>query len=307
VSRVVLTGATGLIGRHLAAALAARGDEPILLSRRSQLVAGIPTLRWDPEIEPIPARAVAGARAIVNLAGEPIGAGRWNSGQRRRIRESRETTTRRCVDALGGAGPRVLVSASAVGYYGSTEAPVDELSPPGDDFLATTCVRWEEIAKRGADRARVVSVRTGIVLARDGGVLPRLVQVTRLGAAGPLGSGRQWMSWIHVDDHVAVLLAGIDDDELSGPVNAVAPEPVRQRDFARVLARLEHRPSLLPTPAAVLRLVLGQMADLVLLGQRVVPSVLAARGSLWRFPTLGPALGDLVAEPTAAELVRPSR
>ena len=302
-SRVVLTGATGLIGRHLAAALAARGDTPVLLSRRSELVAGMQTLRWNPAIEPIPAQAVAGALAIVNLAGHPIGAGRWNAGQRRRILESRQTTTMRCVDALGGDGPGIFVSASAVGYYGGTDGPVDESSPAGDDFLATICARWEGAARQAEDKARVVLVRTGIVLSEEGGVLPRLVRVTRLGAAGALGSGRQWVPWIHLDDEVAALLACIDDHRLVGPVNAVAPEPVRQRDFARALARLEHRPSLLRAPAPALRLLLGEMADLVLLGQRVLPSKLVARGFEWQFSTLVPALEDLLVMPPGIEVV----
>jgi hypothetical protein len=297
VKRVVLAGATGLLGRHLAAALVARGDDVVLLSRGSRTVAGVTTTPWDPVEGPIPAHAVDGANAIVNLAGEPIAGGRWNASRRKRILESRETTTRRCVEALGSHGPQVLVSASAIGYYGSTDTPVDESAPPGRDFLAQICVRWEDAARRGEDKARVVRVRTGIVLARDGGAYPRLALVARLGAAGPLGSGRQWISWIHIDDEVAVLLACIDDGALHGPVNAVTPSPIRQREFARVLAGLLHRPSVLPAPAPALRLVLGEMADLLLVGQQVVPATLAARGMPWTYPTLELALTDLLAQP----------
>lgn len=292
--RVVITGATGLIGRHLAAALLARGDDVVLLSREPRTIVGMATVPWDPRRGPLPTAVLEGAHAIVNLAGAPIGKGRWTDARRRQILESRETVTRRCVEALRSSGPQVLVSASAVGYYGSTEVPVGESAPPGTDFLAEVCVRWEETARRGEDVGRVVRARTGIVLARDGGALPRLLQVTRLGAAGPIGSGRQWMSWIHVDDEVAVLLLCLDDDELSGPVNAVAPVPVRQRDFARTLARLVRRPAVLPTPSSAVRLALGEMADLLLIGQQVTPDVLTSKGLKWRFSTLEPALRDLL-------------
>lgn len=298
-TRVVVTGASGLLGSRLVAALVARGADVVALSRVERSVAGSTTVRWDPESSAIPEAVLDGASTIVNLAGEPIGEGRWTAARRRRILESRTTTTRRCVDALGGSGPGTLVNASAVGYYGGTEEPVDESSPAGDDFLAGVCARWEGEAVRGEDRARVVRLRTGIVLARDGGVLPRLLRVARLGAAGPLGSGRQWTSWIHVEDAVAALLACVDDERLEGPVNAVAPHAVRQRELARALARLVHRPSVLPAPAAVLRLVLGQMADLVLIGQSVEPAALGAVGFEWRFPTLDDALLDLVGGPSA--------
>jgi uncharacterized protein (TIGR01777 family) len=297
VKRVVLTGATGLLGRHLAAALVARGDDVVPLSRGTRTVAGVTTTPWDPTAGPIPAHAADGADVIVNLAGEPIGAGRWTTSRREQILKSREATTRCCVEALRSDGSQVLVSASAIGYYGSTDTPVDESAAPGEDYLAQVCVRWEDAARRGEDKARVVRVRTGIVLARDGGAYPRLALVTRLGVAGPLGSGRQWMSWIHVDDEVAVLLACIDDAGLHGPVNAVAPSPIRQRAFAQVLADLLHRPSFLRAPAPVLRLVLGEMADLLLVGQRVVPAVLAARNTAWTYPTLSSALNDLALTP----------
>jgi hypothetical protein len=292
--RVIVTGATGLIGRHLAAALIARGDETVLLSREPRTVAGTATVPWDAVGEPLDAALLDGVGAIINLAGEPIGAGRWTDARRRRILGSRLTVTRRCVEALRQGGPRVLVNASAIGYYGSTEAPVTESSPPGTDFVATTCARWEEAAIRGEDVARVVRVRTGLVLARDGGVFPRLLQVARLGASGPLGSGRQWLSWIHIDDEVAALLAAIDDNSIRGPVNAVAPAPVRQREFAQALARLVRRPSFLPAPASAIRLALGEMAALVLSGQQVLPEVLDARGTMWHFSSLEAALTNLL-------------
>jgi hypothetical protein len=295
VKKIVVTGATGLIGRHLVAALRARGDEVVALSRHAAGLGGATAARWDPSTSPLPDAAVEGADALVNLAGEPIGKGRWTADRRRRIGESREIVTRRCVDALGRHETPVLVSASAIGYYGSTEDPVAETAPEGADFLAGVCGRWESVAQRGDDLARVVRVRTGIVLARDGGAFPRLLQATRLGAAGPLGSGRQWMSWIHLDDEVAVLLECIDSDTMRGPVNAVAPTPIRQREFASTLARLMHRPCVVPAPAALLRLVLGEMADLLLVGQRVVPAVLNACGFEWDFVTPEQACGDLLA------------
>ncbi len=293
--KIVVTGATGLIGRHLVAALRARGDEVVALSRHAAGLGGATATRWDPSTSPLPDAAIEGAEALVNLAGEPIGKGRWTADRRRRIDASRVIVTRRCVDALARHETPVLVNASAIGYYGSTEVPVAETAPEGADFLAGVCGRWESASQRGDDLARVVQVRTGIVLARDGGAFPRLLRATRLGAAGPLGSGRQWMSWIHLDDEVAVLLECIDSDTMRGPVNAVAPTPIRQREFARTLARLVHRPSIVPAPAALLRLVLGEMSDLLLVGQRVVPAVLTARGFVWDFVTPEQACRDLIA------------
>jgi uncharacterized protein len=213
------------------------------------------------------------------------------------VRESRTLTTRALVDALAPEGsPRVLVNASAVGYYGPTEETVDESSPPGADFLADTCVAWEREAVR-AERhgVRVVRVRTGIVLSRDGGALPQMALPVKLFAGGPIGGGRQWIPWIHIDDEVGLLLLALDDPGLSGAMNATAPEPARQRDFVKALAKALSRPAVLPTPAFPLRIAMGEMATLALDGQRAVPTVALAAGYAFRHIDVEEALAAVYA------------
>jgi uncharacterized protein len=292
--RVAVVGATGLLGSHLVAALRARGDEVVALSRRSTDAAGVATTPWDPASEPFPAAVRAGVDAIVNLAGAPLAPGRWSAERRARILDSRVAATRGVVAALAPGGPRVLVNASAVGYYGEAEAPVDERAPSGSDFLAEVCVRWEREAAIASDRARVVLARTGLVLSGDGGVLPLFARVARLGVLGTLGSGRQWVSWIHVDDEIAALLRCLDDEVLAGPVNLVAPNPVRQSELARAIRQAVHRPATVPVPSFLVRAALGEAASLVLSGQRVVPSVLVASGFHFTHPSLDGALGALL-------------
>lgn len=292
VTRIAVIGATGLIGRSLVAAIAARGDDPVPVSRRSTTVEGCATTPWDPEASPLPDAASA-VDAIVNLAGEPIGPGRRTPERRRRILASRLLATRGAVDALS-RGPGVLVNSSAVGYYGSTEDIVDEAAPPGAGFLASVCVEWEAAALAGGAAGRVVVVRTGVVLAANGGALPALARVARLGVLGPLGNGRQWVPWIHVADEVRAILHCLDAGGIEGPVNLVAPEAVRQGDLARRIATSVRRPSLLVAPAMLLRAVLGDGADLVLHGQHAVPGVLAATGFEFTWATLDAALADLL-------------
>ena len=190
----------------------------------------------------------------------------------------------------------MLVNASAVGYYGPTEETVDETSPPGSDFLADTCVAWEREARRAEGHGvRVVLVRTGIVLARDGGALPQMALPVRLFAGGPIGGGRQWIPWIHIDDEVGLLMLALDDAGLSGPMNGTAPEPARQRDFVSALGKALGRPAILPTPAFPLRIAMGEMATLALDGQRAVPAVALAAGYAFRYAEAGEALGALYA------------
>ncbi|EKP95665.1 TIGR01777 family oxidoreductase [Thermaerobacter subterraneus] len=321
--RVVISGGTGLIGSALARRLRALGHEVVILTRGAT---GGPTgtaagaaagegadggggllryLSWTAKPvapgDPRPGwwEAVAGAGAVVNLAGESIAAGRWTPRQKERIRESRIQATRALVQAIEAAEPRpaVLVSGSAVGYYGPRgDEVIDEEAPPGDDFLSRVCVDWEaEARKAGAAGVRVVLVRTGLVLAREGGALPRLVLPFRLGAGGPLGHGRQWVPWIHLDDLVALLVFLIETPGLEGPFNGTAPEPVTSRDLARALGRVLRRPSWLPAPAFALRLALGEMADALLLsGQRAVPRRAREAGFRFRFPEVEPALQDLL-------------
>jgi uncharacterized protein (TIGR01777 family) len=238
-----------------------------------------------------------GVDAVVNLAGAPVGGGRWTGARKRAIVDSRVETTRQLVEALGGDGvPRILVNASGVDYYRPSEQPIDESGPPGRGFLAEVCVAWEREALRAEARGvRVVVARTGMVLAPEGGALPQLARVTRLGVMGPLAGGRQWVSWVHVDDHIALLTLALDRDGLSGPINSVSPRPVRQREMARALGRALNRPALIPAPGIAVRLALGEMADLLVDSHRVMPARALRAGHAFRFDALEPALADALA------------
>ena len=294
--RVALTGATGLIGGHLARALIARGDEVVALVRGERSgIDGARDVHWDPADGALPAGALEGVDAVVNLAGAPLAGVRWTADRKRRIRESRTLTTRLVVDALAADdAPRVLVNGSAVGYYGDTRHPVDETAAPGSDFLADTCVAWEREALRARDHGvRVALIRTGLVLARDGGVLPTLARPVKLFAGGPLGDGRQWMPWIHIDDEIGLLLMMLDRDDADGPFNGSAPEPVQQREFVGTLAKVLKRPAVVPAPAVAIRLALGEMAVLALEGQRAVPAAALAAGYRFTHTDLEEALRDL--------------
>jgi len=257
--RVAVTGATGLIGTRLSAALRARGDEVTAISLRSG---------------PPPLEALTGANAVVHLAGEPV-AQRWTKGARERIRSSREAGTRGLVDAIAAADPRpgVLVSASGVGYYGSRgDELVDEDAAPGGDFLAQVCVAWEREAQAATRHGlRVVTIRTGVVLDRKGGALAKMLPPFRLGIGGPVAGGRQYLPWIHIDDLVGIYLAAIDNPAWTGPVNATAPEPVTNAAFSKALGRALRRPAFLPVPALAIRALYGDMAEIVTEGQRAVP------------------------------------
>jgi uncharacterized protein (TIGR01777 family) len=265
-------------------------------SRAGRSRKGVRAVQGDPARPGAWQEALATCDACANLAGEPVAAGRWTEARRRAIRESRVEATRQVAAVAAARGPRVLVNGSAIGYYGSRGDDVlDESSPPGDDFLGRTCVDWEAAADAAAPRARVVKVRTGIVLARDGGALPRLVLPFRMLAGGPIGDGAFWQSWIHLADEVGLLLLALDDARVEGPLAATAPEPVRNVDLARAIGRVLRRPSRLPTPALALRAALGEMAQVVLASQRVRPAKALALGYRFRFPTLEPALRDLLA------------
>jgi uncharacterized protein (TIGR01777 family) len=298
--KVAVIGATGLIGRALSKTLIARGDGVVALSRGGAAgIAGAEDVAWDPAGGPLPSDALDGVDAVVNLAGVPIAGKRWTNSRKEAIRESRTRTTKLVVDALARDGaPRVLVSGSAVGYYGTGEEEVDETSPPGEDFLAQVALAWEREAARAHEfGVRVVMLRTGIVLARDGGALPELARPVKLYAGGPIGGGRQWMPWIHLDDEVGIILFALDHDEVSGALNGTAPDVVRQRDFVSTLARALGRPSSLPTPAIALRLAMGEMSILALEGQRAVPRATLAAGYEFTFPEVDLALFDVYKEP----------
>ncbi len=278
-TRVVVTGATGLIGQQLVEALRADGAEVSVLTRdparARQKLGDVEALAWDLMSEPAPLAALEGRDAVIHLAGEPV-AQRWSSEAKRAIEASRVTGTRNLLDGVRGAEerPRVLISSSAIGYYGPRGAePLDEEAPPGTDFLAEICVEWENEARRAEELGlRTVQVRTGIVLDSSGGALAKMLPPFRLGIGGPVAGGRQYMSWIHTADVVGMMLAAIADERFSGAINATAPEPVTNSEFSRVLGKVLHRPAFAPVPAFALRVLYGEMAEMVTTGARVVPA-----------------------------------
>jgi uncharacterized protein len=296
--RVTVTGATGLIGTRLVAALARRGDEVTVLSRdparaRERLGSGISAERWDPLGEPAPAAALAGRDGVIHLAGEPV-AQRWSAAAKERIRTSRESGTATLVAGLRSAEPRpgVLVSASAVGYYGPRgDEQVPESDPPGTDFLAAVCVAWERAAQAAGELGvRVALVRTGIVLDPNGGALAKMLPPFRAGVGGPVAGGGQWMPWIHVDDLVGLYLAALGGEAWSGPFNASAPTPATNRAFSKALGRALHRPAVAPVPRLALRALYGEMEQIVTTGQRAVPQRPLALGYAYAHPELDEAL-----------------
>jgi uncharacterized protein (TIGR01777 family) len=296
--RVTLTGATGGIGRGLAEALIARGDEVTALTRSPERAAGrlpqgVTAVGWDPVAGPAPADALAGRDAVVNLAGENV-AQRWTSEVKQRIRASRELGTRNLVEGLRIAEPRpaALVSGSASGYYGPHgDERVGEDAPAGDDFLAAVSVAWEREAMEAEGLGmRVAIVRTGIVLDADSGALATMLTPFKLGVGGPVAGGRQYMPWIHREDEIGLLLAALDNPGFSGPVNGSAPEPATNRDFSRALGRALHRPAFAPIPAAAIKVLYGDMSQIVVKGVRMVPDRAAELGYTFRHPDLDEAL-----------------
>ncbi len=295
---VFMTGATGLIGRAVCKALLGRGHSVTALSRspdaRSRLPAGARIVTGDPASPGPWQDELARCDACVNLAGEPV-AERWTAERKRRIRESRVGSARRVAEVVRERGPAVLVSGSAVGFYGSRgDEVLDETSAAGEGFLAEVCREWEAAAEEAASRARVVLLRTGIVLSPHGGAFPRLLRPFKLFAGGPLGDGAFFQPWIHLADEVGLVLFALEDERVRGPLNACAPEPVRNRDLARAIGKVLRRPSALRAPALAIRLALGELADSVLSSQRAVPAKALALGYRFRFPELETALRDLL-------------
>jgi uncharacterized protein (TIGR01777 family) len=292
--RVGVTGAGGLVGSALSTALEASGATVKRWVRRPASVSGN-ELAWDPVAGTIDSGALAGLDAMVHLAGENIAGGRWSVERKERIRSSRVEGTRLIAGALAQAekGPRVLVSASAIGYYGDRgEERIDEESSPGTGFLAETCQEWEQsVAPAVEAGVRVVLLRIGVVLSRHGGALARMLLPFRLGLGGRLGNGRQYMSWIALDDLVRIVLRALSDERLEGPVNAVAPNPVRNAEFTARLGAALRRPAVLPVPAFALGLLLGEMGrELLLAGARIEPRSLLDSDFEFRFPDLDSAL-----------------
>jgi uncharacterized protein len=292
--RVAVTGATGLVGSALVPALLAAGHRVDRLTRRPP-AAGTTDVEWEPARGRLDPRALEGVDAVVHLAGESIATGRWSAAVRERIRRSRVDGTRLLSETLGRLErrPRVLVSASAVGYYGDRgETLLTEDSTPGTGFLADVCREWEAAADAArAAGIRVVHPRLGLVLAKQGGALPRMALPFRLGIGGVVGSGRQYWSWIELGDLVRAIELCLGLDGLSGPVNAAAPAPVTNREFTRALGKVLGRPTLVPFPAVAVRLLLGEMGQALLLGSaRVLPRRLERAGFHFRHPGLESAL-----------------
>lgn len=299
--KVLVSGGTGFVGRALCPGLLRAGHQVRVTTRNVEaaarrmpsaveLVHPASTQEW--------ADAVSGCGAVVNLAGESIAEGRWTPSRKRALHRSRVATTRSLVDACGTAGdpPRVFVSASAVGYYGPHgDEKLDESTPPGEDFLARLCVDWEAEATRVRELGlRLVLARIGVVLGAGGGALERMTVPFKLFVGGPIGTGKQWLSWVHVQDVVALLIDALTNERMSGPVNVVAPDARTMGDFSRALGAALRRPSWIPVPAFALRLALGEMAEMLLTGQRVVPAAAEAAGYRFRYRSLGDALAEIL-------------
>jgi uncharacterized protein len=299
--KVAVTGATGNIGRALVRELTAQGDEVTALSRnavRAKETLGIEAVGWErPKSERPPAEALRGRDGVVNLLGEPL-AQRWTEEAKREIRDSRILGTRNLVAALAelleGERPRVLVSQSAVGWYGARgDEPVDESEPAASGFEAQTTVDWEAEARRAEELGvRVVTTRTGVYLSQTGGALETMLPPFRLGVGGPVAGGKQYVSWVHLDDVVGALAFCLRTEAASGPVNVTAPEPVTNREFSKALGRVLRRPAVLPVPALALNVLYGEMAVVVTTGRRAVPARLRELGYEFRRPELEDALRE---------------
>ena len=301
--KVVITGATGFVGRALVRRLIAEGHEIVALTRNLERAhAALPARcacePWDPAAGPDPA-VIRGADAVVHLAGEGVADHLWTPARKQAIRDSRLGGTRALVRAIATvpseARPRALISASAIGYYGDRgDEQLDEQSQPGNDFLAEVCTAWEQEAfaaeKLGV---RTVVVRIGVVLGKEGGALQKMLLPFRLGLGGRLGSGRQWMSWIHLDDLVSLFVSVIGDGDATGAINGVAPAPVTNAVFTAALGKVLYRPVILPVPAFALRLTLGEMSAILLASQRALPRAATQLGFTFRYPDIRGALADL--------------
>ncbi len=298
--KIVVTGATGMIGTVLTERLSNSHHSLVLLSRRPPAenhAAKRQWQAWQPGVGGEWERAIDGADAVINLAGEPIAGKRWTAKQKEILRSSRIEGTKALVQAMAKAKvkAKLLISSSAVGYYGPHgDEALNEDSKPGDDFLARLCVDWEtEARKAEAFGVRVCLLRTGIVLAKGEGALKKMVPPFKMFTGGPLGSGRQWMPWIHLDDEVGLIQFLVDNDSARGAFNGTAPNPVTMAEFSQTLAAVLNRPSWARVPPAVLALVVGEMAEMLLNGQRVIPEAAVKLGYQFKFPSLKPALESL--------------
>ncbi len=297
VKKALVTGGTGFVGKRLCTLL----DTTNILTRRPESAPSdlwkAACFRWIPDEELPPQEAFDGCEAVFHLAGEPLAEGRWTERKKARIRDSRIIGTRNLVAGLRAldSPPPVLVSASAVGIYGSRgDEILNEQSPAAAGFLGDVCRQWESEAMRAEEfGVRVVTIRIGLVLGKEGGALARLVPMFKLGAGGRLGNGRQWMAWVHADDLIRLFVFAAESGSLRGPVNGTAPNPVSNRGFTRALGQAVKRPALIPAPAFGLRLALGEFAEVLLASQRVVPKVALDAGFQFQYSTIGTALSDL--------------
>jgi hypothetical protein len=299
--RALITGATGFIGRRLLAKL----ERPVVLSRNVAQAEkklerlGVRIAAWNPEEGPPASGAFERSDVIFHLAGEPVAAGRWTEKKKNRIRESRVIGTRNLVAGLRGLAdkPKVLISASAIGYYGSRgDEELGEHSPPGHDFLAEVCAGWEQEALAARELGiRVVPIRIGVVLGEKGGALAKMLTPFKLGLGSPLGSGEQYMSWVHIDDLVELMLFAAREPSIHGPLNGVAPHPLTNREFTTTLGRVLGRPTFMPAvPAFALKTLVGEFGQVLLDSQRVLPRAALAAGFAFRFRDLEPALRDVL-------------
>ncbi len=301
---VVVTGGTGFIGRALCMSLSREGHRVTLLTRKGQAASrlvgpSVTTVEWNGRDSGAWEERLEGADAVINLAGAPLADARWTHARKRLLTDSRVQLTRRLVEAISrrSAKPRVLISASGIGYYGpSDDRVLSEAAPQGERFLADLCVAWEGEARRAEEfGTRVVLLRTGMVLERDGGALPKMLLPFRLYLGGPIMPGTQWVSWIHRNDHVGLMEWALTTTTVSGPINVVAPEPERMQAFCETLGRVLRRPCWLPVPETVLSLALGELGTVMTTGQRVSPQKALEHGYVFQYPSLEPALRAILA------------
>jgi uncharacterized protein (TIGR01777 family) len=300
--RYIITGGTGLIGSALSEALVAAGDQVVVLSRnpeKAHVPAGVEVVRWDTRSSNGWVDQLEGADGVINLAAESIGVARWSAEQKQRLIQSRVNAGAAIVEAVNRVNhkPEVVLQINAVGYYGiKADEVITEKDPPGNDFLANVAERWENTTLGvQAMGVRRVIVRSGVVLEKNHGMLPKMMLPFRLFIGGPLGSGKQWISWIHLDDLIQGMVYVLKDRSARGVYNLTSPEPMTNAAFCKILGKVMHRPYWIPAPGFVLKLALGEMSTLVLSGQRVIPARLAAEGFRFRHPGLEEALRDLIA------------
>ncbi len=299
--KILVSGATGLIGRALCQSLKRGGHTVIAASRAPERVRGLAAdeiIKWDVMTSPPPPDSLEGTEAVIHLAGEPVAEKGWSVQQKQRIRDSRVVSTRNLIAGLRASQnrPQIFVCASAVGFYGERgDEKLDEQAAAGKGFLSEVCQDWEKEADAAEGLGiRLVKVRIGVVLSAEGGALKKMLLPFRLGIGGPLASGRQWFPWVHLDDIVGIFQHAIANPSVKGAFNGVAPEPVTNADFTKQLAQVLHRPAFVPTPEFALRLLFGERADVLLMSNRVIPQKALESGYPFHFPTLTPALEDLL-------------